>query len=314
MNEYRTANRLEGLLMTNPSVAGGDPMQGSFALAVLSESRRKDHVLAWLAARPLVELAHVVLGCFFARRRTAERAGIAQRGRRTLPTEIDSCRRVRGIHFPASLALPQPHSGVVWMGLSRRARARPSSATTMPRASRMRGRRPNTRRRISTSLESRTRTFANAFAASTLPAAVKEAASANLSTLATTTCFRTADGEFHGFEGSDDHRGCCFGNCTHVWNYETATAFLFPSYARSLRQAAFGYSMDDQGGMRFRQLLPDGKERYHIAAADGQMGQIIHAYLDWKLSGDEAWLKTMWPRVKKAVEFAWIPGRLGCEP
>ena len=63
-----------------------------------------------------------------------------------------------------------------------------------------------------------------------------------------------------------------------------------------------------QGGMRFRQLLPDGKERYHIAAADGQMGQIIHAYLDWKLSGDEAWLKTMWPRVKKAIEFAWIPG------
>jgi non-lysosomal glucosylceramidase len=137
---------------------------------------------------------------------------------------------------------------------------------------------------------------------------VKEAASANLSTLATTTCFRTADGEFHGFEGSDDQRGCCFGNCTHVWNYETATAFLFPSYARSLRQASFGYSMDDQGGMRFRQLLPDGKERFHIAAADGQMGQIIHAYLDWKLSGDEAWLKTMWPRVKKAVEFAWIPG------
>ena len=42
---------------------------------------------------------------------------------------------------------------------------------------------------------------------STLPAAVKEAASANLSTLATTTCFRTADGEFHAFEGSDDTAG-----------------------------------------------------------------------------------------------------------
>ena len=158
------------------------------------------------------------------------------------------------------------------------------------------------------SLEKRTRAFSNTFAASTLPAAVKEAASANLSTLASTTCFRTADGEFHGFEGSDDHRGCCFGNCTHVWNYETATTFLFPSYARSLRQAAFGYSMDDQGGMRFRQLLPDGKERFNIAAADGQMGQIMHAYLDWKLSGDEAWLKAMWPRVKKGLEFAWVPG------
>jgi non-lysosomal glucosylceramidase len=157
-------------------------------------------------------------------------------------------------------------------------------------------------------LESRTRAFTDAFAQSTLPDAVKEAASANLSTLATTTCFRTADGAFHGFEGSGDKSGCCFGNCTHVWNYETATAFLFPSFARSLREASFGYSMDDQGGMRFRQLLPDGKERYKIAAADGQMGQIIHAYLDWKLSGDNAWLKKMWPEIKRGIEFAWIPG------
>jgi uncharacterized protein (DUF608 family) len=38
------------------------------------------------------------------------------------------------------------------------------------------------------------------------------------------------------------------------------------------------------------------------------MGQIMHAYLDWTLSGDDAWLREMWPRVKKAIEFAWIPG------
>ena len=158
------------------------------------------------------------------------------------------------------------------------------------------------------SLEKRTKVFVDAFTQSTLPDVVKEAASANMSTLATTTCFRTADGEFHGFEGSGDKWGCCFGNCTHVWNYETATAFLFPTFAHSLRNAAFGYSMDEQGGMRFRQLLPDGKERYKIAAADGQMGQILHAYLDWKLSGDETWLKKMWPRIQKGVKFAWIPG------
>lgn len=158
------------------------------------------------------------------------------------------------------------------------------------------------------SLEKRTRLFADAFRESTLPAAVKEAASANLSTLASTTCFRTADGEFHGFEGVNDSRGCCFGNCTHVWNYETATPFLFPSYARSLRKAAFGYSMDDAGAMRFRQLLPDGYERFGWAAADGQMGQILHAYLDWKQTGDDALLRAMWPRLKKAIEFAWVPG------
>lgn len=91
------------------------------------------------------------------------------------------------------------------------------------------------------------------------------------------TCFRTADSEFHGFEGSWNTYGCCFGNCTHVWNYETVTPFLFPAFARSLRKSAFGYSMDEAGAMHFRQLLPDGKARSTNAAADGQMGQIVHA-------------------------------------
>jgi hypothetical protein len=60
--------------------------------------------------------------------------------------------------------------------------------------------------------------------------------------------------------------------------------------------------------MHFRQLLPDGKERSGFAAADGQMGQIVHAYLDWVLSGDRPWLQNLWPRVRKAIGFAWIPG------
>ena len=85
--------------------------------------------------------------------------------------------------------------------------------------------------------ERRTRAFVDAMRRSTLPAALRDAAMSNLSTLVTQTCFRTADGEFHGFEGCDDHRGCCFGNCTHVWNYETSTQFVFPSLARSLAQS-----------------------------------------------------------------------------
>ena len=150
--------------------------------------------------------------------------------------------------------------------------------------------------------------FADSFRKSTLPAVIKEAASANLSTLASTTCFRTADGEFHGFEGSNDTIGCCYGNCTHVWNYETATAFLFPSLARSLRKAAFGFSEDDEGAIRARQVLPDGETRDEIVATDGHMGQIMHAYLDWKLSGDNAWMQVMWPRIKKAIAFSWASG------
>ena len=150
--------------------------------------------------------------------------------------------------------------------------------------------------------------FAEAFRESTLPAAVKDAASANLSTLVTQTAFRTADGEFHGFEGCGNDSGCCLGNCTHVWNYETATQHLFPGFARSLRRAAFGYSMDEDGGMHFRQMLPDGFDRFPTAAADGQMGQIMKVYLDWQLSGDRAYLEEFWPRVKRAIAFAWIEG------
>jgi uncharacterized protein (DUF608 family) len=157
-------------------------------------------------------------------------------------------------------------------------------------------------------LEKRTRSFADALRASTLPGSLRDAVSANLSTLVTQTCFRTADGEFHGFEGCNDQHGCCFGNCTHVWNYETATQFLFPSLARSLRKAAFGFSQDPQGGMRFRQMLPDGIDRFGYAAADGQMGQIIKTYLDWRQSGDTEWLKGLWPNIQRALAFAWIPG------
>jgi hypothetical protein len=66
--------------------------------------------------------------------------------------------------------------------------------------------------------------------------------------------------------------------------------------------------MDDAGAIHFRQMLPDGKARSGFAAADGQMGQILHAWLDWKISGDQGLLHSTWPRAKKALEFAWVPG------
>jgi non-lysosomal glucosylceramidase len=157
-------------------------------------------------------------------------------------------------------------------------------------------------------LEKKTRAFAAAVLESTIPGAVKDAASANLSTLVTQVCFRTADGEFHGFEGANDHAGCCHGSCAHVWNYETTTAHLFPTFARSLRATSFGYDLDDAGALHFRENLPHKQPLWGFAAADGQMGQILHAYLDWRLSGDTAWLRGLWPGIKRAIEFAWIPG------
>ena len=156
------------------------------------------------------------------------------------------------------------------------------------------------------SLEARSRKFASVVESSTLPPAVLDAAMSNLSTLRTNTCFRTADGEFHAFEGCNDKQGCCHGTCTHVWNYEQATAFVFPSLARSVRESEFLRNTEESGLMGFRSYLPDGLKIWQAAASDGQMGCLMKLYRDWQLSGDTEWLRRLWPKAKKALEFAWI--------
>lgn len=158
-------------------------------------------------------------------------------------------------------------------------------------------------------LRRRTVAFVQALSSSDLPAEVKEAALFNLSTLRTQTCFRTADGRFYGFEGSADRAGCCHGSCTHVWNYEQATPFLFADLARSMREVEFAHATADNGLMSFRVNLPLGRaQEFGRAAADGQTGCVLKMYRDWQLCGDDAFLRALWPKVKKAVEFAWIRG------
>ena len=159
-------------------------------------------------------------------------------------------------------------------------------------------------------LEAETLGFVRAFCESDLPPAVKEAALYNLSTLRTQTCFRTADGRFYGWEGCNDSTGSCLGSCTHVWNYEQATAFLFGSLARSMREIEFLHATRDDGHMSFRVLLPleQRATAWGLAAADGQMGCLMKLYRDWQLSGDEDFLRALWPRARKSLEFCWIPG------
>jgi non-lysosomal glucosylceramidase len=159
------------------------------------------------------------------------------------------------------------------------------------------------------SLEEKTVRFVRAFCNSDLPEGVKEAALFNVSTLRTQTCFRTEDGRLYGFEGCNNKGGCCHGSCTHVWNYEQATAFLFGPLAKSMREVEFAHATNDDGMMSFRVNLPlERAKEFGKAAADGQMGCIMKMYRDWQLSGDDQMLRTLWPHVKKAVEFCWIPG------
>ena len=158
-------------------------------------------------------------------------------------------------------------------------------------------------------LEAETRAFVDAVCESDLPAVVKESALFNLSTLRSQTVFRTQDGFMFGWEGCDDTAGCCFGSCTHVWNYEQATAHLFGGLALGMREVEFNYATRKDGGMSFRVELPlEHAQAWSLAAADGQMGCIMKLYRDWQLSGDDERLRSMWENARKALEFCWQPG------
>ena len=155
-------------------------------------------------------------------------------------------------------------------------------------------------------LENRSLSFTRKIAFLDVPDVIKEAALSNLAVLKSQTVFRIPSGHLMGWEGAFNHEGSCYGSCTHVWNYENAVACLFPDLARSMRDVEFNYSMNPMtGAMDFRASLPLGSKFKGLVAADGQMGTIVKAYREWKISGDDAWLKSMWSRIRKALEFAW---------
>ena len=75
-----------------------------------------------------------------------------------------------------------------------------------------------------------------------------------------------------------------------------------------MREVEFAHETDTSGKMAFRANLPLGRAAGGVAAADGQMGCLMKLHRDWRLSGDDALLRSLWPRAKKALEFCWIPG------
>jgi uncharacterized protein (DUF608 family) len=305
-NEWREASGVQGLMMDNPGMAAGHPANGSFALAAIADGAQVTHLKGWQKAKwwvgPMLYWEDF----------KADGALSGEGGERSSVGALSISREIAAgatAEFTFILAWNFPNRTPAWCGWESGSgrehevignwyatKFKDAWAVAEHMAANLSG------------LEQETRQFAALLKETTLPAAVKEAAASNLTTLVSQTCFRTADGEFHGFEGTGDHEGCCHGNCTHVWNYETATQFLFPQFARSLRQAAYGYSMDERGCIYFRQSLPEGSGRSGFAAADGQMGQIIKTCLDWRLSGDAEWLREVWPKARKAMEFCWVPG------
>ncbi len=150
--------------------------------------------------------------------------------------------------------------------------------------------------------------FRDALMSMTLPEAVLDAVSANLCILKSVTCLRLENGEFWAFEGTKGHEGSCEGTCDHVWQYQYALPYLFPCFARQILETDYTYNMKDSGEMMFRTMLPLGAEKFRFrACADGQMGSVLRFYREWKLSGDDEWLKKWWGHVKKSIEYAWSP-------
>ncbi len=152
----------------------------------------------------------------------------------------------------------------------------------------------------------KTSLFAEALATCTLPDAVKDAVSANLSVIKTPTALRLEDGSFWGWEGCAERAGSCFGSCQHVWNYAYAMPYLFPRLERSLRENNIKYGLQDNGATSFRLDLPLKKVMSTLRpCVDGQMGEVIKCYREWKLSGDDAWLKKHAEGIFRMLEFAW---------
>lgn len=155
-------------------------------------------------------------------------------------------------------------------------------------------------------LEEETLLFVRSFLNSSYPETVKEAALFNLATLRSQTVFRLPSGHLMGWEGIMDRFGSCQGSCTHVWNYEMATPFLFGGLAQTMRDVEFNYATKENGLMNFRADLPLSEAaKGNSAAADGQMGCIMKMYREWQLSGDYAFLRKNWGQVKKVLSYAW---------
>ena len=163
--------------------------------------------------------------------------------------------------------------------------------------------------------------FTRTFYDSTLPPEALEAIAANLTILKSPTVLRQADGRLWAWEGSYDDAGSCYGSANHVWNYAQAIPHLFPDLERGLRETGLGPNSAADGLELIRVALPirsignarrDGFDC--PAAADGQFGEIIKVFREWRISGDTMWLRRLWPKVSACLDYGirtWDPHRRG---
>jgi len=97
------------------------------------------------------------------------------------------------------------------------------------------------------------------------------------------------------------------GTMSKLWPFSSPT--WRARCDRTLCAVEFLHATDERGLMSFRVHLPlERAQEFGRAAADGRMGCLVKACWEWQLCGDDDWLRALWPKVRKALEFCWIPG------
>ena len=142
----------------------------------------------------------------------------------------------------------------------------------------------------------RTRLWHDTWYDSTLPHWLLDRTFVNTSILASGTCLRFESGRLWGWEGV----GCCAGTCSHVWHYGQSIGRVFPELERIVRERVdYGVAYQPDGRIFYRGEWTKAAHE----AIDGQCGTILRVYREHTMSGDDAFLRRIWPRVKGSIEF-----------
>ncbi|MCE0510818.1 GH116 family glycosyl-hydrolase [Microbacterium aurugineum] len=162
-------------------------------------------------------------------------------------------------------------------------------------------------------LERTTEAFVEALYGGSLDPVLADAVGANIAAVRSTTGFVVESpnaelGEgpvFAAWEGSFDHGGSCEGTCTHVWSYAQTLAWLFPSLERSARRVEYLLETDAAGAQKFRGNRVFGGPSWFMGpAVDGQLGTLLRLHREWRFSGDDDFLRELWPAAARTLDYA----------
>ena len=138
--------------------------------------------------------------------------------------------------------------------------------------------------------------------------AVKDAAAANLTTLVSQTCFRTADGEFHGFEGVNDHAGAATAIARMSGTTRRPRSFCSRSSRAHCAKRLTDTRWTSAAAFTFASIC---RKAQAAAGSPPPTGR-------WARSSRPAWTggsRATWSGCtrcgrgsRKAMEFCWVPG------